>query len=285
MPCPIALSGCPQLMAPLCSVCRQGREGRKQLRHPENGGKYVPGSGPRWGLHRGTRRRRVQPCSPPASTVLPVPVGTGTLRSLGASSHGGAAGGGPPSGMRVKKKKHVSLGQIHARDSADSTRQGAASHGMVPSPGADVGQSHVCVCTRVCTHAGSVPRARLPQPVPPCASRVPTSSHPEQLRSVPHPPLCPQEPCLSRATAPAMRPFLVPTAALEPWPSASSLFLRRQGSRGRLRGGLGWESSLRQRPMQRHTFQAGDPYYISKRKRDEWLARWKREVRSWMPLE
>ncbi|KAI6072082.1 DNA (cytosine-5)-methyltransferase 3A isoform X1 [Aix galericulata] len=30
--------------------------------------------------------------------------------------------------------------------------------------------------------------------------------------------------------------------------------------------------------MQRHTFQAGDPYYISKRKRDEWLARWKREA-------
>ncbi|XP_050827874.1 DNA (cytosine-5)-methyltransferase 3A, partial [Serinus canaria] len=53
--------------------------------------------------------------------------------------------------------------------------------------------------------------------------------------------------------------------------------LKMEGSRGRLRGGLGWESSLRQRPMQRHTFQAGDPYYISKRKRDEWLARWKRE--------
>ncbi|NXG55016.1 DNM3A methyltransferase, partial [Hemiprocne comata] len=50
------------------------------------------------------------------------------------------------------------------------------------------------------------------------------------------------------------------------------------GSRGRLRGGLGWESSLRQRPVQRHTFQAGDPYHISKRKRDEWLARWKREA-------
>uniref|UniRef100_A0A452VC46 DNA (cytosine-5)-methyltransferase 3A n=1 Tax=Ursus maritimus TaxID=29073 RepID=A0A452VC46_URSMA len=50
------------------------------------------------------------------------------------------------------------------------------------------------------------------------------------------------------------------------------------GSRGRLRGGLGWESSLRQRPMPRLTFQAGDPYYISKRKRDEWLARWKREA-------
>ncbi|KYO40230.1 DNA (cytosine-5)-methyltransferase 3A-like [Alligator mississippiensis] len=54
--------------------------------------------------------------------------------------------------------------------------------------------------------------------------------------------------------------------------------MKMEGSRGRLRGGLGWESSLRQRPMPRHTFQAGDPYYISKRKRDEWLARWKRET-------
>lgn len=38
--------------------------------------------------------------------------------------------------------------------------------------------------------------------------------------------------------------------------------------------------------MPRLTFQAGDPYYISKRKRDEWLARWKREVRyhpAWAP--
>ncbi|XP_032764506.1 DNA (cytosine-5)-methyltransferase 3A [Rattus rattus] len=54
--------------------------------------------------------------------------------------------------------------------------------------------------------------------------------------------------------------------------------MKMEGSRGRLRGGLGWESSLRQRPMPRLTFQAGDPYYISKRKRDEWLARWKREA-------
>uniref|UniRef100_A0A4X2JNC0 DNA (cytosine-5)-methyltransferase 3A n=1 Tax=Vombatus ursinus TaxID=29139 RepID=A0A4X2JNC0_VOMUR len=54
--------------------------------------------------------------------------------------------------------------------------------------------------------------------------------------------------------------------------------VKMEGARGRLRGGLGWESSLRQRPMQRLTFQAGDPYYISKRKRDEWLARWKREA-------
>eukprot|EP00062_Callorhinchus_milii_P015058 gi/632964902/ref/XP_007898625.1/ PREDICTED: DNA (cytosine-5)-methyltransferase 3A isoform X1 [Callorhinchus milii] len=50
-----------------------------------------------------------------------------------------------------------------------------------------------------------------------------------------------------------------------------------EGTRGRLRGQSGWESSLRQRPMQRMTFQAGDPYYISKRKRDEWLAKWKKE--------
>nr|XP_020663948.1 DNA (cytosine-5)-methyltransferase 3A isoform X5 [Pogona vitticeps] len=54
--------------------------------------------------------------------------------------------------------------------------------------------------------------------------------------------------------------------------------LKMEGSRGRLRGGLGCESSLRPRPMPRLTFQAGDPYYISKRKRDEWLARWKRET-------
>ncbi|XP_029452764.1 DNA (cytosine-5)-methyltransferase 3A-like [Rhinatrema bivittatum] len=53
--------------------------------------------------------------------------------------------------------------------------------------------------------------------------------------------------------------------------------LKLEGCRGRLRGGLGWETSLRQRPLQRLTFQAGDPYYVSKRKRDEWLARWKRE--------
>uniref|UniRef100_A0A3Q0SIH8 DNA (cytosine-5-)-methyltransferase n=1 Tax=Amphilophus citrinellus TaxID=61819 RepID=A0A3Q0SIH8_AMPCI len=50
------------------------------------------------------------------------------------------------------------------------------------------------------------------------------------------------------------------------------------GGRGRLRGGVGWEISLRQRPMPRITFQAGDPYYISKRTREEWLAKWKMEV-------
>lgn len=52
----------------------------------------------------------------------------------------------------------------------------------------------------------------------------------------------------------------------------------KQGARGRLRGGVGWEISLRQRPMPRVTFQAGDPYYISKRTREELLAKWKLEV-------
>lgn len=52
----------------------------------------------------------------------------------------------------------------------------------------------------------------------------------------------------------------------------------KQGGRGRLRGGVGWEISLRQRPVPRITFQAGDPYYISKRTREEWLAKWKMEV-------
>lgn len=41
---------------------------------------------------------------------------------------------------------------------------------------------------------------------------------------------------------------------------------------------MGWEVSLRQRPMPRVTFQAGDPYYISKRTREELLAKWKMEV-------
>uniref|UniRef100_A0A671Z3Q0 DNA (cytosine-5-)-methyltransferase n=1 Tax=Sparus aurata TaxID=8175 RepID=A0A671Z3Q0_SPAAU len=53
---------------------------------------------------------------------------------------------------------------------------------------------------------------------------------------------------------------------------------RELGGRGRLRGGVGWEISLRQRPVPRITFQAGDPYYISKRTREEWLAKWKMEV-------
>lgn len=41
---------------------------------------------------------------------------------------------------------------------------------------------------------------------------------------------------------------------------------------------MGWEVSLRQRPMPRVTFQAGDPYYINKRTREELLAKWKLEV-------
>ncbi|NP_001315096.1 DNA (cytosine-5)-methyltransferase 3A isoform X1 [Danio rerio] len=53
---------------------------------------------------------------------------------------------------------------------------------------------------------------------------------------------------------------------------------KNEGARGRLRGGVGWEVSLRQRPMPRVTFQAGDPYYISRRTREELLAKWKLEA-------
>ncbi|XP_033498429.1 DNA (cytosine-5)-methyltransferase 3A isoform X2 [Epinephelus lanceolatus] len=52
--------------------------------------------------------------------------------------------------------------------------------------------------------------------------------------------------------------------------------VKTEGGRGRR--GVGWEISLRQRPMPRITFQAGDPYYISKRTREEWLAKWKMEA-------
>ncbi|XP_020776185.1 DNA (cytosine-5)-methyltransferase 3A isoform X1 [Boleophthalmus pectinirostris] len=54
--------------------------------------------------------------------------------------------------------------------------------------------------------------------------------------------------------------------------------VKTEGGRGRMRGGVGWEISLRQRPVPRVTFQAGDPYYISKRTREEWLAKWKMEA-------
>ncbi|XP_016353374.1 DNA (cytosine-5)-methyltransferase 3A-like isoform X4 [Sinocyclocheilus anshuiensis] len=46
---------------------------------------------------------------------------------------------------------------------------------------------------------------------------------------------------------------------------------------GRLRGREGWDISLRRRPVQRETFQAGDPYHISRREKEELLARWKKE--------
>ncbi|XP_056282166.1 DNA (cytosine-5)-methyltransferase 3A isoform X2 [Pseudoliparis swirei] len=48
----------------------------------------------------------------------------------------------------------------------------------------------------------------------------------------------------------------------------------KQGGRGR----RGVEIGLRQRPMPRITFQAGDPHFISKRTREEWLAKWKMEA-------
>uniref|UniRef100_A0AAR2JHH7 DNA (cytosine-5-)-methyltransferase n=1 Tax=Pygocentrus nattereri TaxID=42514 RepID=A0AAR2JHH7_PYGNA len=69
-----------------------------------------------------------------------------------------------------------------------------------------------------------------------------------------------------------------PTKYVEHKEDESGDFSKNEGARGRLRGGVGWEVSLRQRPMPRVTFQAGDPYYISKRTREELLAKWKMEV-------
>uniref|UniRef100_A0A669EKZ5 DNA (cytosine-5-)-methyltransferase n=1 Tax=Oreochromis niloticus TaxID=8128 RepID=A0A669EKZ5_ORENI len=69
-----------------------------------------------------------------------------------------------------------------------------------------------------------------------------------------------------------------PTKYVEHKEEDGSDALKTEGGRGRLRGGVGWEISLRQRPMPRITFQAGDPYYISKRTREELLAKWKMEA-------
>lgn len=55
---------------------------------------------------------------------------------------------------------------------------------------------------------------------------------------------------------------------------------RAESEGGRLRGRQGWDISLRRRPVQRETFQAGDPYHISRREKEEWLARWRKEKKS-----
>ncbi|CAK6979451.1 DNA (cytosine-5)-methyltransferase 3A-like [Scomber scombrus] len=41
---------------------------------------------------------------------------------------------------------------------------------------------------------------------------------------------------------------------------------------------VGETGRLRRRPVPRVTFQAGDPYYISRRQKEEWLRNWKMEV-------
>ncbi|KAM8834138.1 DNA (cytosine-5)-methyltransferase 3A-like [Synchiropus picturatus] len=69
-----------------------------------------------------------------------------------------------------------------------------------------------------------------------------------------------------------------PTKYVEHKEEDGRVAAKSEGGRGRLRRGVGWEISLRQRPMPRITFQAGDPYYISKRTREEWLAKWKMEA-------
>ncbi|XP_073788567.1 DNA (cytosine-5-)-methyltransferase 3 alpha a isoform X3 [Danio rerio] len=52
---------------------------------------------------------------------------------------------------------------------------------------------------------------------------------------------------------------------------------RGESDGARHRGRQGWDISLRRRPVQRETFQAGDPYHISRREKEELLAHWKKE--------
>uniref|UniRef100_A0A7N9AS39 DNA (cytosine-5-)-methyltransferase n=1 Tax=Mastacembelus armatus TaxID=205130 RepID=A0A7N9AS39_9TELE len=71
-----------------------------------------------------------------------------------------------------------------------------------------------------------------------------------------------------------------PTPPEEPEPSSSP---RKKRGRRKLEQternkGIDLTQSLRRRPVPRVTFQAGDPYYISRRQREEWLSRWKMEV-------
>ncbi|KAG1938402.1 DNA (cytosine-5-)-methyltransferase 3 alpha a isoform X1 [Pimephales promelas] len=52
---------------------------------------------------------------------------------------------------------------------------------------------------------------------------------------------------------------------------------RAESEGGRLRGRRGGDISLRRRPVQRETFQAGDPFHISRREKEELLAFLKKE--------
>lgn len=62
--------------------------------------------------------------------------------------------------------------------------------------------------------------------------------------------------------------YMVKSITLMVYAIYNKLFVYMQGETGR----------LRRRPVPRVTFQAGDPYYISRRQREEWLSRWKMEV-------
>ncbi|XP_060769829.1 DNA (cytosine-5)-methyltransferase 3A-like isoform X3 [Neoarius graeffei] len=58
---------------------------------------------------------------------------------------------------------------------------------------------------------------------------------------------------------------------------SSSDTSRGEGDSGRVRTREGRDISLRRRPVPRITFQAGDPFHMSKREREELIARWKKE--------
>ncbi|KAF5900341.1 dystrobrevin beta-like isoform X1, partial [Clarias magur] len=58
---------------------------------------------------------------------------------------------------------------------------------------------------------------------------------------------------------------------------SSSDTSRGEGDSGRVRTREGRDISLRRRPVPRITFQAGDPFHMSKRETEELIARWKKE--------
>ncbi|XP_017310682.2 DNA (cytosine-5-)-methyltransferase 3 alpha a isoform X2 [Ictalurus punctatus] len=58
---------------------------------------------------------------------------------------------------------------------------------------------------------------------------------------------------------------------------SSSDTSRGEGDSGRVRTREGRDISLRRRPVPRITFQAGDPFHMSKREREELIAHWKKE--------
>uniref|UniRef100_A0A8D3E3R2 DNA (cytosine-5-)-methyltransferase n=1 Tax=Scophthalmus maximus TaxID=52904 RepID=A0A8D3E3R2_SCOMX len=69
-----------------------------------------------------------------------------------------------------------------------------------------------------------------------------------------------------------------PPEETEASPSPRKKRGRRKLEQTEKKEGIVETGRLRRRPVPRVTFQAGDPYYISRRQREEWLSRWKMEV-------
>ncbi|KAL6485546.1 hypothetical protein MHYP_G00049380 [Metynnis hypsauchen] len=68
-----------------------------------------------------------------------------------------------------------------------------------------------------------------------------------------------------------------PEKHIEDDDDSSSDTSRGEGDSGRKRGRQGWDISLRRRPVPRITYQAGEPYRISRREMEEMLAHCRKE--------